>query len=232
MNRIIAGLGVLFFLTPAQVHPAHQAHSRQEHGRYDFPVAVDGHEYVLTYEGTHDVMKEPDPAVKLVVFVHHGGSQNPVTYFKSLKNALDSAAADEPTRDLARTTMIIAPGMIGNQHIADNPKRYAGKHYPYWDHGWREGVPSLNKPEISNFDLLDAMVLQVADRFRGVKAIVHVGHSAGGQLLSRYSARSICLPCRNTIRAPRERPFPGRGRSRLRRQPAREASFRERSARG
>jgi hypothetical protein len=165
MNRIIAGLIVLFVLSSA---PA-WAQQQQEHGRYDFPVAVNGQEYVLTYEGTHDVMKQPDPGVKLVVFVHHGGSQNPVTYFKNLKNALDSAAADAPGRDLVRTTMIIAPGMIGNQHIADNPKRYAGKHFPYWDDGWREGLPSLNKPEISNFDLLDAMVLHVADRFRGVK---------------------------------------------------------------
>jgi beta-aspartyl-peptidase (threonine type) len=182
MKRVIAELIVLFYLASAPVLA-----QQQEHGRYDFPVAVNGQEYVLTYEGTHDVMKEPDPAVTLAVFVHHGGSQNPVTYFRNLKRALDAAAADEPGRDLVRTTMIISPGMIGKQHIDDNPKRYAQKHYPYWDDGWREGVPSLNKPEISNFDLLDAMVQHVADRFRGVKAIVHVGHSAGGQLLSRYS---------------------------------------------
>src|SRR4029453_5333323 len=124
MNRIIAGLIVLFLTSAQALAQQHQ----QEHGRYDFPVARNGQEYVLTYEGTHDVMKQPDPGVKLVVFVHHGGSQNPVTYFKNLKNALDSAAADAPGRDLVRTTMIIAPGMIGNQHIADNPKRYAGKH--------------------------------------------------------------------------------------------------------
>ena len=31
------------------------------------------------------------------------------------------------------------------------------------------------------------MVLHIADRYPNVKAIVHVGHSAGGQLLSRYS---------------------------------------------
>jgi hypothetical protein len=86
-----------------------------------------------------------------------------------------------------RTTMIIAPGMIGAQHIADNPKRYAGKSYPHWDGGWREGAPSLSKPQVSNFDLLDGMVLHIADRYPNVKAIVHVGHSAGGQLLSRYS---------------------------------------------
>jgi beta-aspartyl-peptidase (threonine type) len=132
-------------------------------------------------------MRQTDPAVKLVVFVHHGGSQNPVTYFNSMRAALQAAAADWPALDLLRTTMIISPGMIGDQHIADNPKRYQGKHYPYWNGGWREGVPSVNKPQVSNFDLLDGMVLHVANRFPNVKAIVHAGHSAGGQLVSRYS---------------------------------------------
>ena len=83
--------------------------------------------------------------------------------------------------------MIIAPGMIGEAHIKDNPKRYAGKNYPHWDGGWREGEPSRSKPQVSNFDLLDGMVLHIADRYPNVKAIVHAGHSAGGQLLSRYS---------------------------------------------
>ena len=148
---------------------------------------MNGQEHVLTYEGTHDVMRQPDPAVKLVVFVHHGGSQNPVTYFKHMKTALDLAAADSPGRDLAGTTMIISPGMIGEAHIKDNPKRYTGKNYPYWDGGWREGEPSRSTPQVSNFDLLDGMVLHIADRYPNVKAIVHAGHSAGGQLLSRYS---------------------------------------------
>src|SRR5262245_52841878 len=105
------------------------AMAQQEHARYDFPFVVDGQEHVLTYEGTHDVMRQTDPAVKLVVFVHHGGSQNPVTYFNSMKAALQAAVADWPALDLLRTTMIISPGMIGDQHIAENPKRYQGKHY-------------------------------------------------------------------------------------------------------
>ena len=71
MNRIIcAAITALFCAAPAQ--------AQQEHGRFDFPFTVNGQEQLLTYEGTHDVMRQPDPAVKLVVFVHHGGSENPV----------------------------------------------------------------------------------------------------------------------------------------------------------
>jgi hypothetical protein len=164
-----------------------QAQARQEHARYDFPFVAGGTEHILTYEGTHDLMAAPDPAVKLVVFVHHGGSQNPVTYFNHMKVALEEAAADRPELDLLRTTMIVAPGMIGAQHIADDPGRYARGHYPWWGGGWREGAPSENAPGVSNFDLLDGMVIHIVDRFPGIKAVVHVGHSAGGQLLSRYS---------------------------------------------
>jgi hypothetical protein len=173
-----AGLIAVCFSSPA---PA-----QKEHGRYDFPLVVDGQSHILTYEGTHDLMGQVDPAVKLVVFVHHGGSQNAVSYFNSMKAALAEAAVDRPELNLAGTTMIIAPAMIGAQHLADRPDRYSRSRYPYWDGGWREGEPSVNTPRVSNFDLLDGMVLHVAERFPGVRAIVHVGHSAGGQLLSRY----------------------------------------------
>jgi beta-aspartyl-peptidase (threonine type) len=56
-----------------------------------------------------------------------------------------------------------------------------------WDGGWREGVNSVNAPAVSNFDLLDGMVRHIVKFYPGVKAVVHVGHSAGGQLLSRYA---------------------------------------------
>ena len=157
--------------------------AQEEHARYDFPVVVDGQEQVLTYEGTHDITRG-DPNVKLVVFVHHGASENPVTYFNSMKAALEVVSGEKP--DLARTTMIIAPAMISEAHVMDRPERYAQHHYPYWE-AWREGGASENSPKVSNFDLLDGMVLQIVDRFPNVKAIVYVGHSAGAQLLSRYS---------------------------------------------
>lgn len=166
---------------------ARPAGAQEEHGRFDFPLLIDSREHVLTYEGTHDVLQDVDPDVRLVVFVHHGGSQNPTTYFERMLAALEAADDDRRELGLKATTMVLAPGMIGEQHLLDNPDRYAGRHYPFWDGGWREGANSLNEPHVSNYDLLDGMVRHVAEFYPGVKAIVHVGHSAGGQLLSRYS---------------------------------------------
>jgi hypothetical protein len=42
-------------------------------------------------------------------------------------------------------------------------------------------------PTVSNFELIDALILHVADRFPSLRAVVQVGHSAGGQLVSRYA---------------------------------------------
>ncbi|MGH7694594.1 MAG: isoaspartyl peptidase/L-asparaginase family protein [Gemmatimonadaceae bacterium] len=166
------------------------ASAQTEHARFDFPATIGGRQHILTYDGTHDVSKDADPRIKLVIFVHHGGSQNPTTYFKHLTTALDAADRDRPTLGLKATTLVIAPGMIGPQHVADRPSRYANGHYPIWNGGWREGADAINAPAVSNFDLLDAMVRQVVKFYPGVKAVVHVGHSAGGQLLSRYALGS------------------------------------------
>lgn len=170
----------------------------EEHGQYDFPYVIGGHEHILTYEGSHDVVNDVDPAVKLVVFVHHGGRQNPVSYHERMQASLERADADRPGLSLLESTMIVSPGMIGNHHIADHPERYTNGHYPYWSGSWREGANSANQPSVSNYDLLDAMMLHIVDRFPGVRAIVQIGHSAGGQLVSRYS---VGTPVWETLRS-------------------------------
>ncbi len=171
--------------------------SQEEHAQYDFRTTIEGQEFRLTYDGTHDLMGAPDPDVKRAVFVHHGGSQNPTTYFERMTAALALADADRPNQRFAETTLVVSPGMIGDHHVADRPERYASGHYPFWDGGWREGAPSLNEPSVSNYDLLDAMALHVVERYPNVKAVIHIGHSAGGQLVSRYS---VATPVYDTLR--------------------------------
>jgi hypothetical protein len=175
-------LAICLTLSTASVSRA-----QTEHAEFDFPVTIDGQRHILTYDGTHEVMNDADQRIKLVVFVHHGGSRNPTTYFKHLTNALNAADRDRPALNLKSTTLVVSPGMIGARHVADRPSRYANGHYPIWDSGWREGAGAINAPHVSNFDLLDAMVRHIVQFYPGVKAVVHVGHSAGGQLLSRYS---------------------------------------------
>lgn len=160
--------------------------AQEEHARFDFPLTIDGQEHILTYDGTHDLMRDADARVKLVIFVHHGGIYGPTTYFDNVMAALDVADRDRPELNLKATTLVVSPAMIGEDHIADKPERYARGHYPLWG-SFRGGANSLNDPPVSSYDLLDGMVRHIPDFYPGIKAVVHVGHSAGGQLLNRYS---------------------------------------------
>ena len=96
-----------------------------EHANSDFTTIVEGQEGVLTYEGTHDVMRDEDPDIRLLVLVHHDGRLNSVGSFHHAMAALDSAAVDRPELRLPETTMVLSPGMITDWHMIENPVRYA-----------------------------------------------------------------------------------------------------------
>lgn len=185
-------LGLLVGCEPPEAEldpqePDEEQEFEREHAAFDFPAVIDGQEFIQTYEGTHDIVADVDPEVRHVVFVQHGAAQNPVRYFQDAVTALEDAAAERPELGLDRHVMVLSIAAIGESHVEDNPVRYADGHYPYWPSGWRGGSNSLNEPTISNFDLLDAMAMHVADNFPALESIVFVGHSAGGQVMSRYS---------------------------------------------
>jgi hypothetical protein len=133
------------------------------------------------------VLQDEDPDILLLVLVHHDGRLNSVGSFNYVMAALDSAAVDRPELRLRETTMVLSPGMISDWHLSENPERYADGHYAWWGGWWRGGANSVTLPTVSNFELIDALILDVADRFPSLRAVVQVGHSAGGQLVSRYA---------------------------------------------
>ncbi len=183
--RVIIPVLALLLLAGAQ--DLRSQDFEREHASYDFPAEVDGQEFIFTYEGTHDILEDLTPEITHVVFVQHGAAQNPVTYFDNAVAGLDAAAADRPELDLHRHVIVLSLAAIGQSHVEDNPDRYANGHYPYWPGGWRGGENSLNEPSVSNFDLMDAMALHVAEHAPNLESIVFVGHSAGGQVMSRYA---------------------------------------------
>lgn len=157
-----------------------------EHADRDFTTTIDGQPVVLTYQGTHDVHQDDDPDVRLLVLVHHDGRINPVTSFDFMTAALDSASIDRPSLRLSETTMVLSPSMIMGEHIDENPERYAGANYATWDGLWRGGSDSQTTPAVSNFTVIDSLIVTVAQGFPTLRAVVQVGHSAGGQLVSRH----------------------------------------------
>jgi hypothetical protein len=175
MNRVtlaVALAAAVAVPAHAQQEPAGPAQVPQEHARYDFRAVVDGQEQILTYEGTHDVMR-PDPAVKLVVFVHHGGSQNPVTYFNGMKAALggrrDMRTRPAPDHDDR------GAGDDPETHVADNPALHKGTTSVGTTAGGR-----VRRRSTLRVATRPARRDGAASPTANVKSIVHVGHSAGG----------------------------------------------------
>lgn len=108
----------------------------------------------------------------------HGAGRNADHYFETsvaagfLAGALDN-------------TMIVAPRFIAG---TDKPSANEVM-WPEGGTSWRAGGMSPNNPTISSFDFIDEIVRILANkkRFPNLTKIVIAGHSAGGQLATRYA---------------------------------------------
>lgn len=102
----------------------------------------------------------------------------------------------------AGSTVIVAPRILvcasdGSPcDIEVNPEQPT---YFYWpdNTGWKSGqlsslvpVNAGYGPRKSPFELLDALLLDLRDRYPNLKYLTVVGHSAGGQFVQRYAATS------------------------------------------
>ena len=179
-RKLIPIFYLIFFMTSAVFSGAEKPVSK------DFVFPYNGHEFIFTYEGTHDVHKS-NASLKRCVFSYHGGSRTPDAYFERMVTALKQTADERDNPALERETMVIAPHMLSKECYEKNRDRYNTGHYPYWDGRWRGGIDSENSPKISNFACMDKMILEIHQNYPNIKIFVFAGHSAGGQILSRYS---------------------------------------------
>jgi pimeloyl-ACP methyl ester carboxylesterase len=109
----------------------------------------------------------------------HGAGRNADHYFATamgagfLAGALDNTIIISPrfiaARDTAHANEVIWPEGGGNN--------------------WRSGGMSPNNPTISSFDFLDELVRKLSDKrvFPNLTKVVIAGHSAGGQVATRYA---------------------------------------------
>lgn len=122
-----------------------------------------------------------NPAITRALIMVHGAGRNPDHYFETAMSAAFTAGA-------IGNTIVIAPAFI------------AGKDTPHqnevvWGEGannWRSGGAAQSNPEIMSFDFLDRIVGRLADKktFPNLTKIVVAGHSAGGQVATRYQMTS------------------------------------------
>jgi len=117
-------------------------------------------------------------SVRRALIMVHGTNRNADHYFATAMAAAFLAGAVEDT-------VVIAP-----HFIACNDKPEANE--VLWSCGgdsWRSGGAATSHPELSSFDLADAILRKLATKstFPNLKTIVVAGHSAGGQYATRYA---------------------------------------------
>jgi pimeloyl-ACP methyl ester carboxylesterase len=119
----------------------------------------------------------PNPAITRALIMVHGAGRNADHYFETATAAGFLAGALE-------NTIIIAPHFIASP---DKPQANEIV-WPNRGDSWRSGGMSTSNPTISAFDFMDEILRKLADKktFPNLKKIVVTGHSAGGQLATRY----------------------------------------------
>ena len=127
--------------------------------------------------GSHSITTVNRSVTRALIMVH-GAGRNADHYFETAMSAAFLAGALEDT-------IVIAPRFAaGRDSVKPNEILW-----PEGGNSWRAGGPSPSNPAITSFDFIDALVKTLADKknFPNLKAIVVAGHSAGGQLATRYA---------------------------------------------
>lgn len=124
-------------------------------------------------------LEAANPRITRALIMVHGAGRNADHYFETAMAAAFLAGALE-------NTVVIAPRFIVRQDSATtHPDEVV------WSGGgnnWRSGGFAQDRRDLTSFDFLDRLVGLLADKktFPNLTRIVVAGHSAGGQVVTRY----------------------------------------------
>jgi pimeloyl-ACP methyl ester carboxylesterase len=123
----------------------------------------------------------PNRAITRALIMVHGAGRNADHYFETAMAAAFLAEA-------LQNTIVLAPRYAaGNDSVKANEIKW-----PEGGTSWRAGGISPTDSSVTSFDFIDQIVRKLADKkvFPNLRAIVVAGHSAGGQLATRYAMSS------------------------------------------
>ena len=123
----------------------------------------------------------PNHGVTRALIMVHGAGRNADHYFATSMAAafLNGALAN---------TIVIAPHFIAGRDTA----KVNEVMWPEGNNSWRAGGNSPSNPSLTSFDFLDELVRKLSNKkvFPNLTKIVIAGHSAGGQVVTRYEMSS------------------------------------------
>ncbi len=198
---ILAGLvvaGSVFALMQPSVEPSEPSSAplQSDLSNGMLPVEREGQTLDLSYCSNADP-QQASTAVRTVVLAMHGSERNACDY---AGYAVDAASGS----GVLDSTLVVAPLFAAADDLSADDSSTL-----YWEDstdGWRSGDQSLTEPlsrpwTISSYAALDEMVATVDDttKFPNLTRVVIAGHSAGGQVVQRYSLGTTGVTGPNTV---------------------------------
>lgn len=181
-----AVLAAVLILTPMAVR-AQSENGASSEGTVPVKVVASQSLSVTTAKGTgllplfvsHDWSK-PQPDVTRALIIFHGKLRNADVYYASGEKAVATANAK-------KSTIVIAPQFL---QALDAEAFHLPPAILRWSNeGWTGGDDAMSPAAISSFSAIDAILMQLANRtlFPNLKDVIIAGHSAGGQVVQRYT---------------------------------------------
>ena len=124
---------------------------------------------------------KPQPRVTRAVILLHGKGRDVDGYYRGLVRAARKAGR------AGAESILIAPQFLNEDDVREH--RLPQEIVRWRTGAWEAGGPAVGPAPISAYEVLDALLLRLADRatFPNLKDIVLAGHSGGGQAVQRYA---------------------------------------------
>jgi pimeloyl-ACP methyl ester carboxylesterase len=124
---------------------------------------------------------QPQPDITRALLIFHGHLRNADVYWKTA-NKVQLAAEED-----GEHSFLIAPQFLADADITANTLPDNVLHWG-WD-DWMAGEVAHGPAPISSFEVIDAILRQLANRklFPNLHDVVVAGHSGGAQIVERYA---------------------------------------------
>jgi hypothetical protein len=140
--------------------------------------------YSFRYASNHPIAEPNKKITQLVIYIH-GARRNGLDYYEWGEKAVNAANKQEET-------LFFSPQFNSEKDLEDH--KHDATHLFWEKNNWRIGDQSVSSEKramaesFSSFSLIDSVIARACNQklFPNLKKITVVGHSAGGQFVSRY----------------------------------------------
>ena len=151
--------------------------------------------YSFRYASNHPIAEANKKIKQLVIYIH-GARRNGLDYYEWGEKAVNAANKQEET-------LFFSPQFNSEKDLEDH--KHDATHLFWEKNNWRIGDESVSSEKrvmtdaFSSFSLIDSVIARACNKklFPNLKRITVIGHSAGGQFVSRYVGMT---PLPNTLK--------------------------------